>query len=597
MAAKKTQHRKTFEERIADIDRGHRLVASEAATEAMRKGAIAATWHHHNYTADYDQCPEHTKRDGKCYAIRGNWAIEAGLMNKGAGFTDEITAPAEESMCMCFYTYDNNIRDLPEHMLTKKGKRYLASDIVSKSTRSNVMNQTKNSSVAGIATFIFGLISIFFLAPIFVPLAVLMGIIALLSGQFAWGCIGLLCAFIGFITSPILMGIFGLALIFSQSHPVQQKPQTFEAQPQFSNPQQQAVDAQAPQHPETMGENPDKPPTAPKTIQDSSSAPIETVKPQNESQPPRLVYSAPLTDFFIGGGDIQKNLVPFSSSGCFTVELHSKYKNKARRNMIETIRKQISSGELAVSPEKGDPDLLGDIVTTAFFDTQKKTVTFSGKQFYMDTSHAVIGTREIQETYPFDSPKYRTLGKVAEAIESRLQAPRAAPSNPYPQRQGEPRTRPTTAQIIQKLRSRDPSKSVAEKRVAPAQQPEREIIPPDQVKAIAGRAPENPSAELIKLKSDHAHLPGYSITYSLEGGDPLVTIDLSNLPGESGHTSKFAKELGMDVMQLETPSAVSSFTVAVVDSSRGSGLLALCSYVYENDTFGCGGWELYEPRR
>ncbi len=115
--------------------------------------------------------------------------------------------------------------------------------------------------------------------------------------------------------------------------------------------------------------------------------------------------------------------------------------------------------------------------------------------------------------------------------------------------------------------------------------------------SAAGRAPENPSAELIKLKSDHASLPGYSIKYSLVGGDPLVTIDLSSLPGASGHTAKFAKELGMAVMQLETPSAVSSFTVAVVDPSQGSGVLAECCYFYESDTYSCGDWELYQPNR
>ena len=74
----------------------------------------------------------------------------------------------------------------------------------------------KNTSNAfGIASFIFGIISIFFLAPIFVPLSLLFGIIAIVSKQLAWGIMGIICAIIGFMTSPILLGIFGLMTIAS----------------------------------------------------------------------------------------------------------------------------------------------------------------------------------------------------------------------------------------------------------------------------------------------------------------------------------------------------------------------------------------------
>ncbi len=74
----------------------------------------------------------------------------------------------------------------------------------------------KNTSNAfGIASFIFGVISIFFLAPIFVPLSLLFGIIAIVSKQLAWGIMGIICAIIGFITSPILLGLFGLITIAS----------------------------------------------------------------------------------------------------------------------------------------------------------------------------------------------------------------------------------------------------------------------------------------------------------------------------------------------------------------------------------------------
>lgn len=55
----------------------------------------------------------------------------------------------------------------------------------------------------------------------------------------------------------------------------------------------------------SIEKNLDKPIAQPKAPPPPSSPLAEEVKPQNES-PPRLVYSAPLTDFFIGGGDIQK---------------------------------------------------------------------------------------------------------------------------------------------------------------------------------------------------------------------------------------------------------------------------------------------------
>ena len=55
-------------------------LASEAAIEAKKNDCIAAKWNHPNWTADYDQCPQHKKRDDKCYAIRDGWAYQSGLI-------------------------------------------------------------------------------------------------------------------------------------------------------------------------------------------------------------------------------------------------------------------------------------------------------------------------------------------------------------------------------------------------------------------------------------------------------------------------------------------------------------------------------------
>nr|VFK30019.1 MAG: hypothetical protein BECKMB1821I_GA0114274_101315 [Candidatus Kentron sp. MB]VFK75020.1 MAG: hypothetical protein BECKMB1821H_GA0114242_101416 [Candidatus Kentron sp. MB] len=72
-------------------------------------------------------------------------------------------------------------------------------------------NETGNAQ--GIASFVFGVLSLFLLAPIFVPLSVLLGVIGIIKKQLVWSILGLICAFIGFVTSPILLGIFGLASI------------------------------------------------------------------------------------------------------------------------------------------------------------------------------------------------------------------------------------------------------------------------------------------------------------------------------------------------------------------------------------------------
>lgn len=74
-----------------------------------------------------------------------------------------------------------------------------------------VILQNNTSNALGIAAFIFGVISIFVLSPIFVPLAVILGTIAIIKKQLVWGIVGLVCAALGFLTSPILLGLFGLA--------------------------------------------------------------------------------------------------------------------------------------------------------------------------------------------------------------------------------------------------------------------------------------------------------------------------------------------------------------------------------------------------
>lgn len=115
-----------FEERRVLIDQGHKLAASINAVIAQGGQAIALKWRSNWRQLGYDYRKDHKDRDGQIYLLRGNWATKAGLVKQGeAGYYDEITAVGEEPFCRCHAVYIYNIRDLPEEMLTPKGKEEL----------------------------------------------------------------------------------------------------------------------------------------------------------------------------------------------------------------------------------------------------------------------------------------------------------------------------------------------------------------------------------------------------------------------------------------------------------------------------------------
>ena len=115
-----------FTERRVMIDQGAKFTASLNSIIANENGAIAARWHSRWRAAGYENYRrEHRKRDKEIFIIRGNWAIEQGLIKlNGHQYTDEITMPGEEIYCSCTYEYLYNLRDVPE-LLTEKGKQYV----------------------------------------------------------------------------------------------------------------------------------------------------------------------------------------------------------------------------------------------------------------------------------------------------------------------------------------------------------------------------------------------------------------------------------------------------------------------------------------
>ncbi len=111
-----------FVERRVSIDQSHKLVATIQDITATENGALAVRWNSPWLRPGYDFRKDHKERDQKVYAIRGNEALEKGLMKAGdAGYYDEITNVGEEVFCSCWATYIFALRKLPPDMLTKKG--------------------------------------------------------------------------------------------------------------------------------------------------------------------------------------------------------------------------------------------------------------------------------------------------------------------------------------------------------------------------------------------------------------------------------------------------------------------------------------------
>jgi hypothetical protein len=119
-----------FAERRVLIDQAHKFTAALSETVALGNNALAGVWHSHWRQKGYNYRPDHRDRDERTYAVRGSWAMERGLMTKGAGYVDEMTRVGEEPFCRCSMQWLYALRDLPRDMLTNKGSEALASSKV-----------------------------------------------------------------------------------------------------------------------------------------------------------------------------------------------------------------------------------------------------------------------------------------------------------------------------------------------------------------------------------------------------------------------------------------------------------------------------------
>lgn len=74
----------------------------------------------------------------------------------------------------------------------------------------------ERNPVSGMLSVVFGFIGIFVASFILSPLALILGAIAIFSGQPISGVTGVLLATVGILTSPTLIALLGLGLIMGQ---------------------------------------------------------------------------------------------------------------------------------------------------------------------------------------------------------------------------------------------------------------------------------------------------------------------------------------------------------------------------------------------
>lgn len=113
-----------YEARRVATDQGHKLSAAVASVVALQEGAVAAIWHDRGeHDRGYNARPEHLARSGKLFLVRDSWAIEQGLIKRGAlAYTDDFEAPAQLPYCSCYYEYVTSPGRLPSNLLTRRGE-------------------------------------------------------------------------------------------------------------------------------------------------------------------------------------------------------------------------------------------------------------------------------------------------------------------------------------------------------------------------------------------------------------------------------------------------------------------------------------------
>jgi hypothetical protein len=110
---------------------------------------IAAVWEYSSLDEECEFPPtvNHKQRDGRVYAVRQNWAEAESLMVVGSdGYLDEIDRPHQETGCMCHLHWLYSVSNLPEEMLTAKGKASRVASLTALASASTTPQVTKKLS-------------------------------------------------------------------------------------------------------------------------------------------------------------------------------------------------------------------------------------------------------------------------------------------------------------------------------------------------------------------------------------------------------------------------------------------------------------------
>ena len=119
-----------YEARRVAIDQGAKLSAAVAHTVAKGAGAVAGIWYDRGqFDKSYQARPEHLARSGKLFLVRDSWALDEGLIakRKVAYYDDLPDQAAVLPFCSCYMTWITSLQELPETLLTAKGREWIRS--------------------------------------------------------------------------------------------------------------------------------------------------------------------------------------------------------------------------------------------------------------------------------------------------------------------------------------------------------------------------------------------------------------------------------------------------------------------------------------
>lgn len=107
---------------------------------AKSNGAIAASWCF--YKGNGCIYSEHEDHNEEFFLIRNSWAIQQKLIasSNTTRYTDELTTPRSDG-CTCSYRYIFSLSNLPNVILTSKGKQFI---IDTKNNREKIMKNSTN---------------------------------------------------------------------------------------------------------------------------------------------------------------------------------------------------------------------------------------------------------------------------------------------------------------------------------------------------------------------------------------------------------------------------------------------------------------------